>query len=59
MIDQRHKASWNSLAWGGGVSGATRAMGWEGGPFPSPRSAGKLSVGGVDSPLAIYNTALT
>ena len=59
MIDQRPKPSWNSLALAGAVSGETRAIGWEGWPFPSPRFAGKLSVSGVDSPLAIYNTAVT
>ena len=46
MIDQRLKPSWNS-------SGATQAMGREGGSFPSPCSTGKLSVSAVNSPLAI------
>ena len=53
------KAKLEQIGLDRGSSGATRAMGREGGSFPSPRSAGKLSVSGVNSPIAIDDTALT
>ena len=59
MIDQRPKPSWNSLAYGGAVAVRPERWGGRVGRSLPLVPLEKLSVSGVNSPLAIYDTALT